>query len=64
MGHISLAEIAYQRDELDSALRHLSEGIPLCRQWVYVLPLTSGLVTLAWVRQAAGDPAGAMAAIG
>ena len=64
MGHIGLAEVAYQRDELDSALRHVSEGIPLCRQWVYVLPLASGLVTLAWIRQSTGDPAGAMAAMG
>ena len=63
LGHISLAEVAYQRDELDSALRHVNEGIPLCRQWVYVLPLASGLVTLAWVRQSTGDPAGARAAM-
>ena len=64
VGHIALAEVAYQRDELDNALRHVSEGISLCRQWVYVLPLASGLVTLAWVRQSAGDPAGARAAMG
>ena len=63
LGHIGLAEVAYQRDELDSALRHANEGIALCRQWVYVLPLASGLVTLAWVRQSTGDPAGAMAAM-
>ena len=63
LGHIGLAEVAYQRDELDSARRHVSEGIPLCLQWVYVLPLASGLVTLAWVRQSTGDPAGAMAAM-
>ena len=63
LGHISLAEVAYQRDELDSALRHVNEGIPLCRQWVYVLPLASGLVTLAWLRQSTGDPAGARAAM-
>ena len=30
-----LAEIAYQRDELDVALRHATEGIALCRQFVY-----------------------------
>ena len=63
LAHVSLAEVAYQRDELDSALHHVSQGIPLCRQWVYALPLASGLVTLAWVRQATGDPAGAMAAM-
>ena len=58
-----LAEIAYQRDELDSALRHATEGIALCRQFVYTLPLASGLATLAMIRQATGDPAGALAAI-
>ena len=63
LAHVSLADVAYQRDELDSALHHVSQGIPLCRQWVYALPLASGLVTLAWVRQATGDPAGAMAAM-
>ena len=63
LGHIGLAEVAYQRDELDSALQNANEGIALCRQWVYVLPLASGLVTLAWVRQSTGDPAGAMAAM-
>ena len=58
-----LADIAYQRDELDSALRHATEGIALSRQFVYTLPLASGLATLAMIRQATGDPAGALAAI-
>ena len=58
-----LADIAYQRDELDSALRHATEGIALCRQFVFTLPLANGLATLAMIRQAAGDPAGALAAI-
>ena len=30
-----LADIAYQRDELDSALRHATEGIALCRQFLH-----------------------------
>ena len=34
-GYMGLAEIAYQRDELDLALRHATEGIALCRQFVY-----------------------------
>jgi LuxR family transcriptional regulator, maltose regulon positive regulatory protein len=34
-GYVGLAEIAYQRDELDVALRHATEGIALCRQFVY-----------------------------
>ena len=62
--HVGLAEVAYQRDELDSALRHATEGIALCRQFVWAPPLADGLVTLAMIRQATGDPAGALAAIG
>ena len=58
-----LAEIAYQQDELDVALRHAAEGIALCRQFVYTPPLANGLATLAMIRQATGDPAGALEAI-
>ncbi len=58
-----LAEVAYQRNELDAALRHVTEGIALCRQFAYTPPLAAGLVTLAWICQATGDPAGALAAI-
>ena len=61
---MGLAEVAYQRNELDTALRHVTEGIALCRQFVYTPPLAAGLVTLAWIRQATGDPAGALDAIG
>ena len=62
--YVGLAEIAYQRDELDLALRHATEGIALCRQFVYTPPLADGLVTLAMIRQATGDPAGALEATG
>jgi LuxR family transcriptional regulator, maltose regulon positive regulatory protein len=58
-----LAEIAYQRDDLDLALRHVTEGIALCRQFVYTTPLANGLAALAMIRQATGDPAGALAAM-
>ena len=61
--YAGLADIAYQRDELDVALRHATEGITLCRQFVYTPPLASGLATLAMIRQAMGDPAGALEAI-
>ena len=61
---MGLGEVAYERNELDTALRHVTEGIALCRQFVYTPPLAAGLVTLAWIRQATGDPAGALDAIG
>ncbi len=66
---MGLAEVADQRNDLDNSLRDVTEGITLCRQFSYTPPLAtdpplaSGLVTLAWIRQASGDPGGALAAI-
>jgi LuxR family maltose regulon positive regulatory protein len=59
-----MAEVAYQRGELDAALRHVTEGIACCRQVNWTQPLATGLATLARIRQAKGDPAGALEAIG
>ena len=61
--YVVLGEVAYQRNELDTALQQVTEGIALCRQFVYTPPLATGLVTLAWIRQARGDHAGARTAI-
>ena len=62
--YVGLGEVAYQRNELDTALQHVTEGIALCRRFVYTAPLATGLATLAWIQQATGDPAGALEAIG
>jgi LuxR family transcriptional regulator, maltose regulon positive regulatory protein len=62
--YVGLAEVAYQRNELDTALKYVTEGIALERQFLPGASPVAGLVTLAWIRQAAGDPAGALAAIG
>jgi LuxR family maltose regulon positive regulatory protein len=62
--YVGLAELAYQRNELDSALQLVTEGIALCRQFLYPAPLGTGLVTLAWIRQAQGDPGGALEIMG
>jgi LuxR family transcriptional regulator, maltose regulon positive regulatory protein len=64
VAQVGMAGVLYERDELDAALGHASEGVALCRQLVYTLPLVTGLVTLAWIRQARGDRAGALDAIG
>ena len=64
LAYVGLAEVAYERNELDSALEYVTEGIPLCRQFLYGTSLAAGLATLAWIRQATGDPAGALEAIG
>jgi LuxR family maltose regulon positive regulatory protein len=63
MAYVGMAEVAYQRSELDDALEQVTEGIARCRQLVYTPPLATGLATLAWIRQAQGDPAGALDAI-
>ncbi len=62
-GYVGLGEVAYQRNELDLALKHVTQGIRLCRQFVLTRPRAAGLVTLAWIRQATGDPAAAMDAM-
>jgi LuxR family maltose regulon positive regulatory protein len=59
---LGLSDIAYQHNDLDLARGYATEGIGLCRRFVYSLPLAAGLVRLGWVRQATGDPAGAVAA--
>ena len=61
--YVGLAEVAYQRNELDNALAQVTDGIALCRQFLYPAPLGTGLVTLAWIRQAHGDPGGALEAM-
>jgi LuxR family transcriptional regulator, maltose regulon positive regulatory protein len=64
IAQVGMAEVAYQRGELDVALERVTEGIALCRQLAYTQPLATGLAVLAWIRQAEGDHAGALAAIG
>jgi len=63
MAHVGLAQIRYERNELTAALDHATQGIALCRQLAYKTPLGTGLATLARIRQAQGDPAGALAAL-
>ena len=63
VAYVGIAEVEYQRGDLATAGRQANEGIPLCRQLAYTQPLANGLATLAWIRQATGDPAGALEAI-
>jgi LuxR family transcriptional regulator, maltose regulon positive regulatory protein len=64
IGYVGMAEVAYQRGDLDAALGHVTEGIARCRQVNWTQPLATGLATLAWIRHAKGDPAGALEAMG
>jgi LuxR family maltose regulon positive regulatory protein len=59
-----MAAVLYARGELEAAREHVIEGVALCQQLANTRPLASGLVTLAWIRQAQGDQAGALDAIG
>ena len=63
IAYAGLAEVAYQRNDLDEAFHHAITGIPLCRQFTFAPPLATALATLAWTRQATGDTAGALDAM-
>lgn len=63
MAHVGLAEVCFERDETVAATEHVTIGIELCRRLAYAPALVAGLLTLARIRQADGDPAGAWAAI-
>ncbi len=64
MAHVGLAEVLYERDELDSALEHATLGVALCRELAYAPPLVTGLLILARIQQAKGDPAAASDTLG
>jgi LuxR family transcriptional regulator, maltose regulon positive regulatory protein len=64
VAHVGIAEVAYERDELDRALHHATEGVALARQIGWTLPLVAGLSILARIRRAQGDHVGALNAIG
>ena len=64
MAHLGLAEVLYERDELAAALDHATRGVTLCRQLAFTPPLAAGLAILARIRQAHGDTAAAVAAMG
>ncbi|MEQ8437935.1 MAG: LuxR C-terminal-related transcriptional regulator [Ilumatobacter fluminis] len=52
---IGLGQIAYQRDELESARNLVDRGLEASRQLVYTQALSSGLATMAWIRRCDGD---------
>ncbi len=64
IAYAGMAEVEYQRDELDAALSHVTEGIARLRAVNHTAPMATGLARLAWIRQATGDAAGALEAIG
>lgn len=63
MAYVGMAQVCYQRNQLDQALRYATAAIPLGQQLVSTLTAATGLATLAWVQQALGDPTAARAAM-
>jgi ATP/maltotriose-dependent transcriptional regulator MalT len=63
IAHVGMAGVRYERGEVEAALDHATEGVRLCRQLAYTVPLLAGLAVLARVRQAQGDASGALEAI-
>jgi LuxR family maltose regulon positive regulatory protein len=60
---VGMAEVMRERGDLGGALHTVVDGIERCRRVIYPLPLATGLVTLAWIRQAMGEQAAALEAI-
>jgi LuxR family maltose regulon positive regulatory protein len=58
--HIGMAQVLYERNQLEDALQHVREGIEMSRPVVEFHLPSVGLVTLAWIRQAMGETDGAL----
>jgi LuxR family transcriptional regulator, maltose regulon positive regulatory protein len=63
IAHVDIAEVRYERGELDAALDHATQGVALSRQLGWSRQLAAGLAILAWIRHAQGDRAGALEAM-
>ena len=63
VAHVGVAEVLYERNELDAALDQAMRGVELSRQIGYAQWLVTSLTTLARIRQALGDQTGALEAI-
>jgi LuxR family transcriptional regulator, maltose regulon positive regulatory protein len=61
--HVGIGQVLYQRNQLEEALQHATKGVEFCRQVIELTELDIALVALAWIRQAMGDPDGALEAM-
>jgi LuxR family transcriptional regulator, maltose regulon positive regulatory protein len=57
---VGLGQVLYERNQLEEARQHLTEGLALSRPLGWPQLSILALVTMAWIRQAAGDPDGAL----
>lgn len=63
IAQVGLAELAYERGDVDAARQYLTDGITLCRQLPYSQSLATGLSLLARIRELEMDRDGATEAI-
>ncbi len=63
VAHVGMAEVLYERNQLDQALHHAGEGISLGQQLTSTQALATGLATMAWIRQAMRNLVGARQAM-
>jgi ATP/maltotriose-dependent transcriptional regulator MalT len=61
--HVGLAQVLYERNELDAARDHAARGVSLSRQLAFTQSMATGLAVLARIRRACGDLAGAREAM-
>ena len=59
--HIGMADLLYERDDIDGAERELKRGLELVERTGEVSSLVRGYVTLSRVKRARGDEEGALA---
>jgi len=60
---VKLAELSYERYDLEAARAHVLEGIQLMRGWQQPYELVSGYTRLAAILQAQNEPQGALEAL-
>jgi ATP/maltotriose-dependent transcriptional regulator MalT len=58
LAHLGIAQVLYERDQLDEALTHLKEAAGLGRQMIWFRELER--ITSAWIHQAMGDAESAL----
>ncbi len=63
VAHIGLAQVAYERNDIDHARTLVETGIARCRPYVQAQFLATGLATKALILDALGQPAAALEAM-
>ncbi|MDH3676610.1 MAG: tetratricopeptide repeat protein, partial [Anaerolineae bacterium] len=62
--HLGMGGLLCERNNLDEAARHLAQGLELAQQWQIDEALRDGYIFQARLKQAQGDMAGALEAVG